>query len=113
MSRPSRPRQSINRLDRLIQNPRDLTAIYQLWQSSQNQQDVNNVRAVWDYQNLKTRPYYLNQPYKPLNDFTFFNGKYNNDPLAKIDTPDPIPYNTLAQKTGNYQKHAWWRGSSP
>ncbi len=110
MSAPPRPRASVNHMDRLIQNPHDLTAIYQLWQSSQDQQDVNAVRTIWDYQNIKTRPRYLDQTYKPLNDFTFFNGKYNTDPLAKIDTPDPIPYHTLAQRTGNYPTHGlWWR----
>jgi len=111
MSRPRPPRQSINRLDRLIQNPGEVTAIYQLWQSSQDQQDVNAVRAIWDYQTLKPRPHYLDQQYKPLNEFTFFDGVDNNDPLAKIDTPNPIPYEVLAQRTGNYPVGAWWRGS--
>lgn len=112
MSAPSKPRQSLNRMDRLIQNPQDLTAIYQLWQSSQDQRDVDAVRSVWDYQNIKTRPRYLDQPYKPLNTFTYFNEQYTNDPLAKIDTPAPIPRPILAQQTGNYPTHnLWWRGS--
>lgn len=109
MSTPARPPCNPTRLNRLIQNPKDKMALYQLWQSSQNQQDVKNVQKLWNYQNLKPEPNYLTQNYKPLNEFTFFNGVLSPDPEAKINTPNPIPYNILAQRTGNYQAGAWFR----
>lgn len=113
MSHPSPPRQSLDRMDRLVQNPGDLVAIYQLWQSSQDQQDVDAVRSIWDYCNIKARPAYLNQQYKPLNDFTYFNGTDSKNSLARINTPQPTPYAVLAPQVGNYPTHnLWWRGSS-